>query len=173
MLVHHGVDLLAGRNTDDLAAEGFLVDEKPIRSLDDLGLVETTLSEALGAILGPDGDDITDLEGGGGDVALATVHGDVAVGDHLAGAGAGLGKAHTVDDVVEAGLKKLKQDETGDATRLQSGLEIAAELALKHSVLETKLLLLGQRGAVLGNLAAGALGSVHAGGISLVLESAG
>ena len=94
----------------------------------------------------------------------------MTVGNHLTGGGARLREAHAVDDVVETGLKKLEQDEAGDTTGLQSGLEVAAELALEHAVLEAEFLLLGEGGSVLGNLAAGALGAVHAGGIGLVLE---
>jgi hypothetical protein len=52
LLVDDGIDFLAGRYTDDLSAECFLVDEEPIRSLDDLGLVKSALGETLGAILG-------------------------------------------------------------------------------------------------------------------------
>jgi hypothetical protein len=171
LLVHHRVDFLAGRNAHNLATKSLLIDKKPIRCINDLSLIQTTLGEALGAILFADSDNITNLECRRGDIALAAVHSNVAVGNHLTGSRTGLSKAHAVNDVVKAPLKKLEKDESGDSTGLQSGLEVAAELALKNTILETKLLLLSKRGAILGNLASRALRTVHAGRIRLMLES--
>ena len=74
--------------------------------------------------------------------------------NQLTGSGTGLRKSKAVNHIVETGLKNLKQDQTGDSTGLEGCLKVTAELALENSILETQLLLLGKRRAILGNLAA-------------------
>jgi hypothetical protein len=64
----------------------------------------------------------------------------MTMADHLAGATESLGEAHFLNDIVEAGLKELKEDFTGHTTAAAGDLEVAAELALEDSILVTELL---------------------------------
>ena len=97
---------------------------------------------------------------------------DVAVGDHLAGGGAGVGKAEMIDDVVEAGLEDLQHLLAGDAAAVECASHNAAKLALEQAVLVTELLLLDEADGVIGVLAAG-LGAVHAGTVVAAFQSFG
>ena len=91
-----------------------------------------------------DSDLITRAQGIGGDVDLASIDGDMAVGHHLAGSITGIGEAEPINDVVETGLEKLEEGLAGDTAASEGDLEVPAELALKEAVLITELLLLGK-----------------------------
>jgi hypothetical protein len=68
----------------------------------------------------------------------------MTMANHLAGATECLGEAHFLNDIVEAGLKELKEDFTGHTTAAAGDLEVAAELALEDSILVTELLFLSK-----------------------------
>lgn len=78
----------------------------------------------------------------------------MAVRDELAGGGTRVGEAEAVHDVVEAEFKELKKDFARDATAAGCFFVVFAELAFKHAVLETELLLFGKHYAVVGLLLA-------------------
>ena len=83
-----------------------------------------------------------------------TVHGEVAVGDHLAGGGARGREAQAVDDVVEPQLERPQQGLAGHAGVARRLDEVVAELLLEHAVDAADLLLLAQLQAVVADLAA-------------------
>ena len=144
LFVDDGIDFLACGDADDAAAEVVFVHQKPIRNGDNLGELDAALGEAGGFVIALDGNDITGLEVHGRDVGFATVHRHMTMADHLAGATESLGEAHFLNDIVEAGLKELKEDFTGHTTAAAGDLEVAAELALEDSILVTELLFLSK-----------------------------
>src|SRR5262249_36614122 len=94
-------------------------------------------------------------------VDLAAIHLDVAMRNHLARSGAGVGKAKVENHVVETRLENLQHLLTGNTTAAQCLLVNATELALEQTVVVTELLLLDEAEAVIGVLGAG-LRAVHA-----------
>ncbi len=111
-----------------------------------------------------DFDGVVHLEPAGRHIDLAAVDVDVAVGDHLAGGGAGVGKTELIHHVVQAGFENLQHLLAGDAAALQRLFIHAAELALHQPVIIAQFLLFDQTQAVIGGLAAG-FGAVNAGAI--------
>ena len=144
LFVDDGIDLLACGDADDAATEVVFVYQKPIGNGDDLGEFDAALGEAGGFVVALDGHNIAGLEVHGRDVGFATVHRHMTMANHLAGATECLGEAHFLNDIVEAGLKELKEDFTGHTTAAAGDLEVAAELALEDSILVTELLFLGE-----------------------------
>ncbi len=87
----------------------------------------------------------------------------MAMADHLAGSEARVGEAEAVDHVVEALLEHLEQQGAGDAFAADGFREEAAELLFQHTVSVAQLLLLRERRAVVGHLAARVARAVLAG----------
>src|SRR5262249_11268150 len=88
-----------------------------------------------------------------GDVGLAAVQIEVAVGDELARLRARVGEAEPVDDVVEPGLEDAEEVLAGLALAPLGLEEVAPELALGDAVDVAGLLFLAQLERVLGDLA--------------------
>ena len=86
---------------------------------------------------------------------LAAVDRNVAVANHLARGGAGVGKAEVINDVVEARLQNLQHLLAGDTATAQRFFINAAKLAFHQTVEITELLFLNQAEAIIGGLAAG------------------
>ena len=144
LLVDDGIDFLACRNTDDAAAEVVLINQKPIRNGDNLGEFNSSLGEACGLFVALDGNDIAGFQVHRGNVGFASIDSDMSVTNHLTCSTKRLGEAHFLNDIVEAGFKKLEEDFTSHTTTAAGDLEVAAELALQNSILVTELLLFGQ-----------------------------
>ena len=144
LFVDDRIDLLACGDADDATAEVVFVDQEPIGNGNDLGKLDTAFGKAGGFFIAFDSDDITGLEIHGRDIGLAAIDGDMAVADHLTGTTECLGEAHFLNDIVEAGLKELKEDFTSHTTATAGDLEVAAELALKDSILVTEFLFFGK-----------------------------
>ncbi len=64
----------------------------------------------------------------------------MAVGNELTGSGAGVAETEAVHNIVQTKLKELKQNIAGNAAAAGGFCIILAELAFKHTVLETQLL---------------------------------
>src|SRR5204863_9555114 len=107
------------------------------------------------------------------DVDVLAVDLDVAVGNELARAAAGIREAETEDDVIEPRFQKLKQRFAGHSALAQGGLENPAELFFEQAVLVTELLFFTERDRVIGLFAARTFGTVHAGTIILSLKRFG
>ena len=97
----------------------------------------------------------------------------MAMRNHLTRGAEGFRETKLLDNVVQAGLKELKQDLAGDSTLAQGQLKIAAKLPLEHAVLVAELLLFGERQGVIRQLAPGALWSMLAGWIVFVFKRLG
>ena len=82
------------------------------------------------------------------------VDGEVAVGDELAGRGAGRGEAEPIDDVVEAELQERSRFSPVTPGRFSARDEVLAELPLQDAVDAADLLLLAQLEAVFADLPA-------------------
>src|SRR5581483_4704001 len=121
-------------------------------------MVQLDQLDPLGPVL--DAHLVARLEDKAGDVALAAVDQDVAVGDQLPSRGSRRGEAEAVYDVVEAALHDAEQHLAGVLGRARSEGEVAAELLLQHAVESLQLLLLAEADAVFAELAAAV---VHAG----------
>ena len=63
----------------------------------------------------PHGNDVADLHNGRRDVALAAVHFNMAVANHLAGLGAAGAEAHAIDHAVQTPFQQRHQVFTSDA----------------------------------------------------------
>ncbi len=170
LFVDDGIDFLACGDTDDAAAQVVFIDEKPIWNGDNLSEFDSALGEAGGFVVAFDGNHIAGLEIHRGDVGFASIDGDMSVANHLACSAERLGEAHFLNDIVETGFEELEENLAGHAAAAAGNLKIAAELALQNPILVTELLLLGEGDRIIGLLAAGALGSVLAGRVVLVLE---
>src|SRR3990167_7484502 len=96
------------------------------------------------------GDDITGLHRVRRDVDRLAVDGDRLVRHDLARFSTGRGKAHAEDHVVETCFEQEQQVGAGVATAAIGFREVAAELALQHTVSALDLLLLAQLQAEIG-----------------------
>src|SRR5215210_7949691 len=95
----------------------------------------------------------------------------MAVRDHLARCVPRIGEAEAIHDIVETGLKELKQDFAGNAAPGERSLEITAKLAFQQTVLVAELLLLRERDGVVALLAARTFRAMHARRIILAFQS--
>src|SRR5262249_42039280 len=75
---------------------------------------------------------------------LASIHGEMAVGHHLARLTPRGGEAEAVDDVVEPELEETEQVLARHALFSLRRVEVAPELTLQHAVDKLRLLLLAQ-----------------------------
>ena len=121
-----------------------MVSERLLRDLEQLAL----------AVRHAHLDLVADLDAIGGDVRRDAVHGEVAVGDHLARRRPRRGEPEAEDDVVEALLERTEQCLAGDAGVMRRLDEVVAELLLEHAVDAADLLLLAKLEAVVAHLAA-------------------
>ena len=117
--------------------------------------------ERLGLLT--DTDNVAGLNLVGGDIDYLTVDSNVTVEDDLTGSSTCGSDAEAVNDVVEARLKELKEDHTGDTLEARSLGEEVAELALEDTVSVLGLLLFAELYAVFRGFAALVL-TVLAGG---------
>ena len=116
-----------------------------------------------------EGDDVADLTKAGSDVALLAVDKDVSMVDELTGAGTGAGESHTIDEVVEPGLKDPEEGETGDGGVLLSKDEETTELTLVDAIEVPEFLLLKELDSVFGGFPLAIL-AVLAGAIRPLLQ---
>lgn len=121
-----------------LARELVTVAFQPIRNHSSLSQVKGTGNQLLGGSLAANGNNIARTAGVGRNVRLFAVHGDVAVGNELTGSGAGVAETEAVHNIVQTKLKELKQNIAGNAAAAGGFCIILAELAFKHTVLETR-----------------------------------
>ena len=130
------------------------------RQQNDRSFLAQQLAELDGGTAGLDDlDHIARLDLVRGDVDTLAIDSEVIVGNQLAGVAAGLGKAQTVDDVVETALDEDQQVDTSLAGHAGGLLVVGMELVLQDTIDELDLLLLVQLGGVLAlplsHLAAG------------------
>src|SRR5207253_8279860 len=90
-------------------------------------------------------------------IRAAAVEGDVAVEHQLARLTARIGKAETVDDVIEAHLEDAQQIFTGDARQAFGVHEVLVKLPFEDAVDVARLLLLFELQTELALLAAAAI----------------
>lgn len=92
------------------------------------------------------------------------------MGNELARAAAGIGKAQTENNIVEAGLEQLQKRFAGDAAFTQCVLENPPELSLQQPVLITQLLFFTEGNGVIGLFPSRTFRPVHPRRIILPLE---
>ena len=97
--------------------------------------------------------DLTGLNAVRSNVYHAAVNGDVLVVDKLTGCGAGGSDAKTENNVVEAALKILEQDFTGNAAGRSCLVEHVTELLFQNAIGVLSLLLLCEHDAVFRSFA--------------------
>ena len=95
----------------------------------------------------------------------------MVVGNQLAGVAAGLGKAQTVDDVVETALDEDQQVDTSLAGHAGGLLVVGMELVLQDTIDELDLLLLVQLGGVLALLLSHLAAGVTIGGLFAITHN--
>jgi len=89
-----------------------------------------------------------------GDIAMAAIDSDMAVGHDLAGGGAAGSPTQTVDDIVEPSLHQRQELLAGVACGAGSVGELTGKLTVEETVKTLQLLLLTQPGSVFGRLGA-------------------
>ncbi len=89
----------------------------------------------------------------GGDIHPAAVHQDMVVKHQLAGLGPGVGKAQTVDHVVQAPFQQHQEISAGDPAHALRPLEVTPELLLQDAVHTLYFLLFPELQTVIGNFA--------------------
>lgn len=170
LLVDDRRNLFARGDAGDGAGELVFVHGQPVRHRNDGGQFHVLGRKAAAAVLGFHGDDVTRIARAARDRALASVDSHVTMADHLTGGITAVGEAKAVNDAVEAGLKKLEKDFTGNAAALAGDLEETAELALEQTVLITELLLFRESDGILARFTATALRAMLPRRIILALE---
>ena len=153
MLCDGHIDVLTNGQLGDSALQGVLVTLQPGGQQHDRSLLAQQLAELDGGTAGLDDfDHIARLDLVRGDVDTLAIDSEVVVGNQLAGVAAGLGKAQTVDDVVETALDEDQQVDTSLAGHAGGLLVVGMELVLQDTIDELDLLLLVQLGGVLALL---------------------
>ena len=109
------VDIVSGGQSQDLALKGVLVPIQPLGSSDESIVFLQLLVESVLHALLADSDHVAHPDHVGGDVDALAVDGEMTVVDKLTGLTTGVGKAQTIDHVVEAALDEAQQDLTGVA----------------------------------------------------------
>jgi hypothetical protein len=170
LLVDDRLHFFARRNVGDFALEPIAIDGQPVRNRNDLGQLEIAHSKLARFRFVFDRDLVARFHIVRSDVYAATVDLNMSMRHELARGIARIGKAESINHVVEAGFKKLKQSFTGHAAFAQSVLENPAKLALEQTVLIAKLLFFAERDSVFGLLPARAFWPVHSRRIIFPLE---
>ena len=165
------VDICLGGHSNNLTLEGILIAVQPLGGSDKSIIFLQLLEESVGSGLLGNSDHITGLDQVRGDVDAVAVNGEVAMVHQLASLAAGVGKAQTVNNIVQSALNQSQQVVTGVAFLTGGLLIIVTELLLLNAVNKFDLLLLGQLSCVLRLLSSsltagvlvGSLGVTHCG----------
>src|SRR5690606_30901698 len=115
LLVAEHFDLLTFRKTVDGAGLVVAVNAHPVRNHHALGQIQEAIDQLLGTRAVFHADHVTRLALIAGNVHHFAIHSDVAVANHLTGSETGVGKAKTINDVIQTGLKQLQEDGAGHA----------------------------------------------------------
>ena len=165
------VNVVLGRKCNNLARKGVLISVQPLRSGDERIVLFHGLEAGGGAALLADGDDVAHIHLIGGDVDALAVDGEVAVVDELTSLAAGLGKAQTINRVVQSALDQAQKVLTGVAAHALCLFVEHTELLLQDAIDELDLLLFGQlraifrllRSSLAAGVAVGILAVTHRG----------
>lgn len=143
-------ELVALRKANEGALELLSVDFDVIS---DYGVAIDRLFDDLEGAIALEGDDVVNGAKVRGDIDFLAVDEDVAMVHELAGAGAGPGEAHAINEVIEATFEDAEESKSGDGVFIGfRNLEEAAELTLVHAIKGAELLLLEELGSVFGRL---------------------
>src|SRR5579871_4673142 len=126
LLVDGQIDVFALWQREDLAREIVAVDVQPLHGTLAAGEVLRLFEDGNGFGTLAQLDLVAYLALEGRDVDLAAIHLDVAVTDELTGLAAREGEAEAIADVVQAGLKLLEEQLTGDAGAVGGLLVVGA-----------------------------------------------
>src|ERR1700722_9378269 len=147
LLLHRRGDLASLRLAQHLGRQRLVVGLKPRRNLSgELGCVPDDLRRRRARF---DRDHVVRPHLITGDVDPAAVDRPVAVANQLPRLAARSGKAEAHEHVVQPALEQRQEVLAGDAGLARGLLVVAGELALEHSVVALRLLLLAKLNSVL------------------------
>jgi hypothetical protein len=148
------VKVIVLRNTGNATLHVCAIEREPVLKWNCLSEVHVTKTKLLRARLVLHSDYVTRLTLVTWDINALAVHLNVSVVDELTCSGTGVTQSKAIADIVETELKELAEHLTSHPTATACLCIIQAELLLKHTELETKLLLLSESDCVVRLLAA-------------------
>src|ERR1700730_4435654 len=162
LLVDDRLHLVARWDVRDFSLERIAIDREPIRHRHDLSQFEIAEGKLTRFRFVFDRNLVARFHVVRGNVDVATVDLNMAMGNKLTRSIARVCQSKAVNNVIEPSLKQLQQRFTSDTAFAQRVFEYAAKLALEQSVLVTELLFFAERDGVFRLLAPRTFRSVHA-----------
>ena len=134
------VDVFLGGHCDHLTGHGVLIAIQPLGSSNKCVVFLQLLEESIGNALLANSNNITGLDQVAGDVNAVAVDGEVAMVHQLASLATGVGKAQTVDNIVQSTLNQSQQVVTGVALVTSCLLVVVTAFRRSSSVTTTRRL---------------------------------
>ena len=128
------VDVSLSGHSDHFADQIVLIAIEPLGSSNKSVSFLQVLEESIGNALLTDSDNVTGLHQVAGNVDAVAVDGKVAMVDQLASLTAGVGKAQTINNIIQSALHVGQQHFTGVALCAGSLVVVVTELLLLNAV---------------------------------------